>query len=78
MDSLDDIAYLRLKVRQDFARRDVTQKMESQMREWNLLDTKLFKHFSNVLTQKVRFILRRNKVNYVLTEEIYHLILQLY
>jgi len=57
MESLDDIVYLRLKVRQDFARRNVTKEMETQMRAWNLVDTKLYNHFSKVLNQKVAYLL---------------------
>ena len=55
MESLEEIAYLRLKVRQDFARREVTSEMETQMRAWNLLDTKLYAHFNKVLSQKVLY-----------------------
>ena len=53
MESFEDIAYLRLKVRQEFARRNVTKEMEDQMRAWNLLDTKLYKHFNKILSKKV-------------------------
>lgn len=53
MDSYDDIVYIRLKVRQGFARRNVTEKMKKQMLEWNFLDSKLYEYFNKTLTRKV-------------------------
>ena len=56
MDSYEDVAYLRLKVRQDFARRHVTNEMKQQIRTWNLLDSKLYNHFDKILTKKVEVL----------------------
>ena len=56
MDSFDEILHIRLKVRQNSARREVSSRMRDQMMTWNLLDTNLYNHFNKTLDSKVRAV----------------------
>ncbi|XP_076821278.1 galactosylceramide sulfotransferase-like [Clavelina lepadiformis] len=53
MDSFDEILHIRLKVRQNSARREVSSRMRDQMMTWNLLDTNLYNHFNKTLDSKI-------------------------
>ena len=53
MDSLDDIKYLRLKVRQDTARYNLTDNLKEQIRNWNYLDYSIYEHFNKKLNKEV-------------------------
>lgn len=51
---LEDVAYLRLKVRKESDRKSLSTEYQQKIREWNKLDTALFDHFNNVLDEKVQ------------------------
>lgn len=53
MDSLDDIKYLRLKVRQDTARYNLTSTINEKIINWNYLDYSIYQHFSKKLNREV-------------------------
>jgi len=53
MDSLDDIKYLRLKVRQDTARYNLTSTLNEKIKNWNYLDYSIYQHFSKKLNREI-------------------------
>lgn len=50
---MEDLLYLRLKVRKNSTRRVTSKKMQDQMRDWNWLDTQIYNYYLKQLENKV-------------------------
>lgn len=53
MDSLNDISFIKLKVRQNALRRVPDDKMIQQMHQWNGLDSAIYEYFSKKLEMRI-------------------------
>lgn len=53
MDSLDDVSFIKLKVRQEALRRAPDHRMTQQMHDWNRLDSAIYDHFSRKLDVRI-------------------------
>jgi len=53
MDSYEDVLFIRLKVRQSAARREISSETRKKIRDWNYLDTQIYDYFKKKLDIKV-------------------------